>query len=83
MSRLFEWLSGHRAQRRRPEDDVPLETSVGWSRETGGDPESEAYDQARTTGTAPSGGYVGRVASDDGDHGESGAERRAEADRDR
>lgn len=70
-----------RRHRRNPEADVPLDTGVAWSRETGGEPPRgpRRPDGESTTGTAPSGEYVGRVAGDDAlDATESGAERRAE-----
>jgi hypothetical protein len=66
-------------RRRRPEDDVPLDTAVASSRDAGGLPDPDQPDQASTTGTTPSGDYVGRVAGDDvGAFEESGAERRAQ-----
>lgn len=69
-----------RERGRRPEDDVPLDTAVAWWRGGGGVPDPDQPDQASTTGTTPSGGYVGRIAGDDvGAFEESGAERRAAA----
>ena len=70
-------------RRRKPEPDVPLDTAVASSREHGGVPDPDQPDQGSTTGTTPSGQYVGRIAADDaGAFEESGAERRAEAGRD-
>jgi hypothetical protein len=49
------------------------------SRDTGGVPDPNASDEGSTTGSTPSGGYVGRIAGDDiGYEEETGAERRAE-----
>lgn len=64
------------------EQDVPLDTSVAASRDPGGVPDPSQPDQNSTTGTTPSGSFVGRIAGDDiGAFEESGAERRAEATR--
>ncbi|HWG01330.1 MAG TPA: hypothetical protein VG164_05720 [Trebonia sp.] len=61
---------------------MPLDTAVAWSREDGGVEDSGRPDHGSTTGTTPSGQYVGRVAGEDtGAFEETGAERRAEADR--
>jgi len=70
-------------RRRRPEADAPMDTAVAWSREHGGVPDPDQPDQGSTTGTTPSGEYVGRISADDaGAFEESGAQRRAEAGRD-
>jgi hypothetical protein len=68
-----------RSSRHDPtEDDVDRDEGEALSRATGGVPDPEAPDQASTTGTTPSGEFVGRVAGDDvGYAGETGAERRA------
>jgi hypothetical protein len=72
--RIFERLLGHG----RSEDDGPDPQS----RETGGVPNPDAADQGSTTGTTPSGEFVGRVAGQDvGYAEETGAERRAKVDR--
>jgi hypothetical protein len=65
----------------RSETDVPDDDAVAGSRDTGG-LDVTMPDQGSTTGISESGEYVGRIAGDDpGDIGESGAERRAAADR--
>lgn len=67
-------------RRKKPEKDVPLDTAVASSRDQGGQSNPSYPDQNSTTGTTPSGEYVGRIAGDDpGDVEPSGAERRAEA----
>ena len=67
-----------RGRKVKSESDVATDPHVATSRDLGGVPSADAADQASTTGTTPSGEYVGRVAGDDpGDIGESGAERRA------
>jgi hypothetical protein len=61
------------------EDDVEPDTHVARTRETGGEPGDDG-DRATTTGTGPSEEFVGRVSGQDvGYAGETGAERRAEA----
>lgn len=66
----------------RGESDVSADPHLATSRATGGVEDEDAPDQASTTGTSPTPEYVGRVAGDDvGYAGETGAERRAEADR--
>ncbi|RKS72997.1 hypothetical protein BZB76_3677 [Actinomadura pelletieri DSM 43383] len=66
--------------RNGPEDDVPLDAAVAWSRAEGGEPNPAYPDQHCTTGTTPSTTFVGRIAGDDVGHWEeSGAERRAAA----
>jgi hypothetical protein len=65
---------------KRSESDVSSDDQVAGSRATGGVADPDAPDQASTTGSSPTPGFVGRVAgADEGDTGESGAERRAEA----
>ncbi len=62
------------------ETDVPADSAVAGSRDTGGNPAADDPDALSTTGTGDSGEFVGRVAGDDvGYAGETGAERRAEA----
>jgi hypothetical protein len=65
------------------EDDVDRDDAEALSRASGGAP-SDAPDAPGTTGTGESGSFVGRVAGGDdpGEVGESGAERRAEAEGD-
>ncbi|MBO0774812.1 MAG: hypothetical protein J2P34_00750 [Actinobacteria bacterium] len=70
------------AGRERPESDVQTDPATARSRETGGVPGQSQPDQHSTTGTTPNEEFVGRVTGDDpGDVEESGAERRAEAQR--
>jgi hypothetical protein len=65
----------------RPESDAPGDTGVAWSRDTGGVANPDAPDTESTTGTTPNEEFVGRVQGQDvGYAGETGAERRAEAD---
>lgn len=69
--------------KRTSESDVAADPQTAGSRETGGVPNPEAPDQTSTTGTTPNAEFVGRVAGEDvGYEEETGAERRAEADRD-
>jgi len=64
----------------KSESDVSSDDRVAGSRATGGVADPDAPDQASTTGSSPTPEYVGRVAGgDEGDIGESGAERRDEA----
>ena len=66
------------ADPRPGEDDVDQDDGQALSRATGGVEDADQPDQASTTGTTPSGEFVGRVAGDDvGYAGETGAERRA------
>ena len=63
------------------EDDVDRDDRQALSRATGGVPDPDAPDQGSTTGTTPSGEFVGRVAGQDvGYAGEQGADRRAAED---
>ncbi|MEN3357719.1 MAG: hypothetical protein V7637_1701 [Mycobacteriales bacterium] len=65
--------------RENTEADVPADKAVARTRETGGDPDPDAPDQASTTGTTPSETFVGRVGGDDPGYAEeTGAEARAE-----
>jgi hypothetical protein len=65
------------------EDDVDQDDGQALSRATGGVPDTDHPDQASTTGTGPTGEFVGRVAGDDlGYAGEQGGERRAAAEGD-
>ncbi len=67
---------------RPSEEDVDPDDAQALSRATGGGPGDER-DAASTTGTGESETFVGRVAGQDvGYAGETGAERRAEAERD-
>lgn len=63
---------------RKAEADVQEDPNRANTRATGGVDDPDQPDQASTTGTTPSGGFVGRVAGEDvGYEGETGAERRA------
>lgn len=65
---------------RKTEQDVPADTGVAHTRETGGVENPEQPDQTSTTGTTPSEMFVGRVAGQDvGYAGQTGAEARGEA----
>jgi hypothetical protein len=65
------------------ETDVAHDPNVATSRDTGGIADEQQVDQASTTGTTPTPEYVGRIAGDDvGYAEETGAERRAQADKD-
>ena len=62
---------------RKSEADTARDPHLASSREQGGVADPDAEDQGSTTGTTPSGEFVGRVAGQDvGAIGESGAERR-------
>jgi hypothetical protein len=62
------------------ESDVPIDAALASSRATGGDGGDLTGDRGSVTGTGDTGVFVGRVAGDDlGYAGETGAERRAEA----
>ena len=64
------------------EEDVDPDDAQALSRATGGVPDDDAPDQGSTTGTTDSGEFVGRVAGQDvGYAGETGAEKRAEYER--
>ena len=63
------------------EDDVPADDALANNRETGGVEDPDKDDQGSTTGTTPTGEFVGRIAGQDvGYAGETGAERRANPD---
>jgi hypothetical protein len=67
----------------KSESDVADDPKLADSRDTGGVVDGDADDQASTTGSSPTPDFVGRVAGDDvGYAGETGAEARAEAERD-
>jgi hypothetical protein len=64
------------------EEDVDPDDAQALSRATGGVADPEQPDQGSTTGSTPSGEFVGRVAGQDvGYAGEQGAERRAAQER--
>ncbi|HEV7203282.1 MAG TPA: hypothetical protein VGN18_01660 [Jatrophihabitans sp.] len=65
----------------KSEPDVETDPNRADSRDTGGVENDADPNQGSTTSTTPDGEYVGRIAGDDvGYAGETGAERRAEAD---
>lgn len=60
------------------ETDVTADDAHAGTRPQGGEPDPYASDQHSTTGTTPSGSFVGRASGDDvGYADETGAERRA------
>jgi hypothetical protein len=60
------------------EEDADPDDAQALSRATGGVEDADQPDQGSTTGTTPSGEFVGRVAGQDvGYAGEQGGERRA------
>ena len=64
---------------RKAETDVEVDANQAHTRAEGGVESPEQPDQEGTTGTAPSEGFVGRVAGqDEGYADQTGAERRAE-----
>jgi hypothetical protein len=69
--RFKRWRLAHTVN----ESDAPADTSTAMTRAEGGDPHAGT---PTTTGTGVSGEFVGRVAGDDPDAGESGAEARSE-----
>lgn len=76
MERLKRWRLAHRVN----EGDAPADTDVAVTRETGGVPGGTES----TTGTGPNGTFVGRTAGlDEGYAGETGAEARAEDEREK
>jgi hypothetical protein len=61
------------------EDDVDRDDKQALSRDSGGVADEDALDQGSSTGTTPNEEMVGRVSGQDvGYAGETGAERRAE-----
>ncbi|REF36905.1 hypothetical protein [Thermasporomyces composti] len=79
-SRLLQRLRDRAVARKLGEQDAPADMGTARTRATGGVAGSE---NATTTGTGPSEMFVGRVAGDESDAGETGAERRATAARQR
>ena len=66
------------------ENDVPADSAVAESRETGGATDAEGSDVVSTTGTGESAEFVGRAAGDDAGYaGQTGAELRNQAEPDR
>ncbi|WP_433169286.1 hypothetical protein [Kribbella sp. CA-247076] len=70
--RVKRWRLAHRVN----EDDAPADTSTAMTRTEGGDPNGGT---PATTGTGESDEFVGRVAGDEPELGESGAEARSAA----
>ncbi|MEV6286058.1 hypothetical protein [Kribbella sp. NPDC051770] len=78
--RLKNWWYAHQVQ----EGDAPADTTDPQRRDTGGDPNRQSGDAHSTTGTGVNETFVGRAAgTDEGYAGETGAEARAEAERDK
>lgn len=70
------------ADPRPGEQDVPRDDAQALSRASGGVPDPDASDQGSSTGTTPNDETVGMsVGQDVGYAGETGAERRAEWER--
>lgn len=77
LTRLARLISRDQQMRDRGENDAPTDPAHG-TRETGGVDDPAVMDRNSTTGTTPSGEYVGRAGSDEtGDVGISGAEARS------
>lgn len=70
--RFKRWRLSHTIN----EADAPADTSTAMTRAEGGDPDEPT---STTTGTGASEDFVGRVAGDDTDTGQSGAEQRTQA----
>jgi hypothetical protein len=76
-TRLKQVVLRDRTARQRGEQDAPADPANAGSRETGGVPLAGTMDANSTTGTTPSGEFVGRAGSDEtGDVGLSGGEAR-------
>jgi hypothetical protein len=71
LERVRRWRLSHTLN----EGDAPADTSTAMTREEGGDPRGGT---PATTGTGKSEEFVGRVAGDEADTGQSGAEARSE-----
>ncbi|TDD22180.1 hypothetical protein E1218_19695 [Kribbella turkmenica] len=70
--RIKRWRLSHELNER----DAPADTSTAMTRTAGGDPHGGT---PATTGTGESDEFVGRVAGDEPEVGQSGAEARSEA----
>jgi hypothetical protein len=78
LTRLRDRLRKNRAGRKLGESDAPADTGAAQTRATGGTPQPGAPDAHSTTGSTPSGTFVGRAGGDDpGSAGQTGAEARA------
>lgn len=66
---------------KRTESDVPIDPHVAGSRRTGGRDVDDEQDKHSTTGTTDNEEFVGRVAGEDADAEETGAEARRRDDR--
>jgi hypothetical protein len=73
---IWERFKRWRLRHELNEADAPADPSTAMTRAEGGDPRG---DTPTTTGTGRSGEFVGRVAGDDTDTGQSGAEARSQA----
>src|SRR5919197_961975 len=78
LNRIRERIRRDRAGRRMSERDAPADTGTARTRAAGGVPEPRTPDRHSTTGTTPSGNFVGRASGDEADAGQTGAEARAE-----
>jgi hypothetical protein len=68
--RFKRWRLAHTIN----EADAPADMSTAMTRAEGGDPDEP---DSTTSGTGASGEFVGRVAGDEADTGQSGAEERS------
>ena len=64
-SKISKWFARDRAGRHLAEHDAPADTGTARTRATGGEPNPDAPDRHSTTGTTPSGPFVGRAGGDD------------------
>jgi hypothetical protein len=65
LSKIWGWFRRDRAARRQAEHDAPADAGTARTRATGGEPDPDAPDRHSTTGTTPSGTFVGRAGGDD------------------
>jgi hypothetical protein len=84
LTRIRELWRKDREGRKLGESDAPAEAGTARTRATGGAPQPDAPDTHSTTGSTPSDTFVGRAGGDDpGSVGQTGAEARADAARDK
>ncbi|KAA1425663.1 hypothetical protein [Nocardioides antri] len=80
-SRFRALLGDAPATEPEPRDDAAAVQS-GLPEDTGGKPDETGVDPHSTTGTSPNDTFVGRAGGDDAGYLETGAEKRAEDERD-
>jgi len=68
LTKIWDRFRQDRHARHRGEYDAPADTGTPQSRVTGGEPSPDAPDTHSTTGTTPSGDFVGRAGGDDPGH---------------